>query len=408
VNPSAKTVTISGTPTVSGTYTYTITTSGHTDPCTEKTITGTVTVNPLPVVTLGNCSNLCVGSTCTLLLSSTMDGTWESNDEDIATVDPYTGVVTGVVAGVEAKTTTFTFENTSTGCASKTDPLTVKPKPVIDDIEELEVCSDETFTVLTANIIGTVPEGTTYAWSPSSPINATPINDTPTNTTNAQIKVVYTVTPTADGCPGATFTVTVPVNPRPDINNIPLLEICSGEPFYFTPINGINNIVPDNDGTTTNYTWSKPIVTDIEGIDGGNGQKISSLELINKTNEVRYVVYTVKPKTDKGCTGDDFTVTVQVNPRPDIKPIIHNEICSGKDFSVKPENGVLHGIVPANTTYTWLEPIVTDITGYTTNVTTTDIDGREAGNDANVSEISSPELINNTHEARNVVRNGTG
>jgi hypothetical protein len=40
---TAKTVTISGTPTASGTYT--ITTSGHTAPCTAATISGTVTRN---------------------------------------------------------------------------------------------------------------------------------------------------------------------------------------------------------------------------------------------------------------------------------------------------------------------------------------------------------------------------
>ena len=46
VDPSAKTVTISGTPSATGTYT--ITTSGHTAPCSAKVITGTVTVTPRP------------------------------------------------------------------------------------------------------------------------------------------------------------------------------------------------------------------------------------------------------------------------------------------------------------------------------------------------------------------------
>ncbi|MFH6998491.1 beta strand repeat-containing protein, partial [Flavobacterium sp. FlaQc-57] len=46
VDTDAKTVTISGTPTTNGTYS--ITTVGHTAPCTEKTITGTITMNSLP------------------------------------------------------------------------------------------------------------------------------------------------------------------------------------------------------------------------------------------------------------------------------------------------------------------------------------------------------------------------
>ncbi len=36
------------------------------------------------------------------------------------------------------------------------------------------------------------------------------------NTTNAQVSVIYTVLPvSALGCQGASFTVTVPVNPQP-------------------------------------------------------------------------------------------------------------------------------------------------------------------------------------------------
>ena len=51
INTTNKTVTISGTPTESGTYT--ITTSGHAEPCTAATIAGAVIVNPLPIVDLG-------------------------------------------------------------------------------------------------------------------------------------------------------------------------------------------------------------------------------------------------------------------------------------------------------------------------------------------------------------------
>ena len=50
VNTGAKTVTISGTPTASGTYT--ITTSGHTPPCTAATIQGTITVNAASTISL--------------------------------------------------------------------------------------------------------------------------------------------------------------------------------------------------------------------------------------------------------------------------------------------------------------------------------------------------------------------
>ena len=43
-NTSTKVITISGTPTTVGSYTYTITTTGHTAPCTEVAISGSVKV----------------------------------------------------------------------------------------------------------------------------------------------------------------------------------------------------------------------------------------------------------------------------------------------------------------------------------------------------------------------------
>jgi len=48
VDTTAKTVTISGTPTTGGTYT--ITTTGNATPCTAGSISGTITVNPFPSV----------------------------------------------------------------------------------------------------------------------------------------------------------------------------------------------------------------------------------------------------------------------------------------------------------------------------------------------------------------------
>ncbi|MBK9453132.1 MAG: hypothetical protein IPN95_27755 [Bacteroidetes bacterium] len=47
---AANTVTISGTPTASGTFTYTVTTTGG---CPPATTTGTITVTPLNTVAAG-------------------------------------------------------------------------------------------------------------------------------------------------------------------------------------------------------------------------------------------------------------------------------------------------------------------------------------------------------------------
>ena len=51
ISYNASSGTISGTPTTAGTFTYTITTSGHTAPCAAVTATGTITVNQASTLT---------------------------------------------------------------------------------------------------------------------------------------------------------------------------------------------------------------------------------------------------------------------------------------------------------------------------------------------------------------------
>ena len=61
---TASSGTISGTPTSSGAFTYTITTSGHTAPCKAVTATGTITVNAVPAQpsTITGSTNVCASA----------------------------------------------------------------------------------------------------------------------------------------------------------------------------------------------------------------------------------------------------------------------------------------------------------------------------------------------------------
>ncbi len=111
---SIATVTNAGVVTgVSGgtaTFTFTQTSTG----CSRTTTA--VTINALPVVTAP--ATVCIGSTATL--SPTTGGTWTSSNNTRATVTN-AGVITGVSAGA----VTFTFTQTSTGCAATTSVVNV-------------------------------------------------------------------------------------------------------------------------------------------------------------------------------------------------------------------------------------------------------------------------------------------
>ncbi|MDB4303497.1 Ig-like domain-containing protein, partial [Desulfosarcina sp.] len=118
-NPTIATINNSGLVTAvsDGSATFTFTTTGTS--CAASS--STVTVNPLPVI-VGN-DDVCVGST--INLTSSLGGTWASSDPSIATIDPNTGLVTGVAFG----DVTITFMATGTLCSS-TKNITASPVPV--------------------------------------------------------------------------------------------------------------------------------------------------------------------------------------------------------------------------------------------------------------------------------------
>ncbi|NBX79068.1 MAG: hypothetical protein EBQ94_01615, partial [Flavobacteriales bacterium] len=163
-----------------------------------------------------------------------------------------------------AVTASYTVTPTSGTCAGNpfTLVVTVSPRPVVSN-ESTTICSGGTFAVTPASGgSNVIPAGTTYSWAAPSVTgitgtvagtNAPVIGGSLTNTTNAPINVTYTVTPTVGGCAGATFNVTVTVEPRPAVSSM-TVAVCTDNTFNITPVNTTNGIVPA--GTT--YSWAAP------------------------------------------------------------------------------------------------------------------------------------------------------
>jgi uncharacterized protein YjdB len=86
------------------------------------TTTGVVTVTALPAALTGN-NAICLGGT-TVFSSTDMGGSWTSSNTAIASVDPVTGVISGVGAG----SATITYSYSSIGCIT-TKNVTVNPLP---------------------------------------------------------------------------------------------------------------------------------------------------------------------------------------------------------------------------------------------------------------------------------------
>src|SRR5690606_31571922 len=65
-------VTITGIPSVAGTYNYTVTTTGG---CPPATATGTITVDPLNTIAAGTSQTVCLNSTITNITLATTSAT---------------------------------------------------------------------------------------------------------------------------------------------------------------------------------------------------------------------------------------------------------------------------------------------------------------------------------------------
>ena len=267
----------------------------------------------------------------------------------------------------------YTITPTMNGCVGNafTFKSVVNPKPVITN-QTITICSGSKTNFSPSNTNGNIiPANTKYTWTVANQLSVNGetnsstalalINDSLVNTTNTAQTVVYTVTPISGvngACIGATFTLTVIVNPMPFVANQTSV-ICSGNAFTISPTNGSGNIVP----SPITYTWSTPVVNPVGSVNGSsiatNSSSISQV-LTTTSNTSGQVTYTITPST-ANCTGLPFTATITVQP----KPIISNQaliICSSDTFNLNLVNG--NGLtVPAGTTYTWTISNNTNITG---------------------------------------------
>ena len=187
--------------------------------------------------------------------------------------------------------------------------ITVNPKPDIEDVNE-DVCNDFLYVYQPSTNGGysqydIVPANTTYSWSAPAAITGVTgllsgsgesnFNAQIVNSTNAEVTVTYTVTPTTtnqDGstCEGQTFDVTLNVGPNMDIVD-QTAQICSGQQFFVTPINGLNgNIIP----SPVYYTWNTPTSLNVGNLASNIGQPTNvSGSPTNATPQSQLAVYEV-------------------------------------------------------------------------------------------------------------------
>lgn len=233
-----------------------------------------ITINPLPDLKITAAKPaLCIGESTTLTATGANTYTWA----------PATGLSATTGATVTAnptKTTTYTVtgKNTATGCTSTTTiEVVVNPLPVVSiSSPSTEICLGQGTATLTAS------GADTYTWSPALGLDKTDGNVV---TASPAATTTYTVTGinAQTGCSN-TATVTVTVNPLPEVDAGPNRPVCDNP----TPLK--------LQGSPAGGTWSgEHVSTDGTFIPNGKGDFILTYTYANA----------------KGCTNSDkVTITV--------------------------------------------------------------------------------------------------
>ena len=221
---SAGVFTISGTPTQSGNFSYTVTATG---PCTSPSLGGTITVNPAPVVNgiqpVTYCNN---ASGSEIDFSSPNAGVTYQWTSTANVGFGLSGTLDHIPSFTAANTTnspvTATVSVTATGSsctgAATTFTVTVNPTPVVNSVTAQTYCSGGTGSV---SFVSPTTGGTvTYSWSSDINVgfglsgNGDIGPFTATNNTAGAITANVTVKPYFNGCGGSSKTFTITVYPN--------------------------------------------------------------------------------------------------------------------------------------------------------------------------------------------------
>ncbi len=320
--------------------TYSVTTTDTLTGCTNSTISNVI-VNPLAVATASPLQlSICSNNNAQISLSSNIGGTtfnWTVNAPS-----GISGAVDGSGNQINQNLTTtlnnidsviYTITPTASNCpgTSIIATVVVNPIPVVN-VTPLQqtICSGDTALPITffSNV-----SGTTFSWTASAPSSITGYQSSGTgnipsmklnNTSNNTGTVIYTVTPSANGCTGNSVQASVIVNPSPTVNNTPLIQhICSGS--------ASNQVVLTSGVPNTNFNWSVINSGVITGFTPSGSNIIPSQILYNNSNNADTVVYHIIPSVNSGvlCPGKSSDYLIVVHPVPYASFAMNNTIgCS--------------------------------------------------------------------------------
>ncbi len=312
--------------TVAGNYSVIITDTVTT--CVSDSATGTLTINPVPTVTVSS-PPVCAGNSATVTATPNPAGnynfvwTFPAGATDPGNVASFSTSIPGSYSVI--------VTNTVTTCPSSSVSTTVviNPIPVVA-IVSAPVCSGQNATVTATP---SVPGNYNYQWS--VPSSATNPGNVATFSTAVAGSYSLIITDSSTNCPSASTAVTVVINPTPTVTVTSSL-ICSGGTATITA-------TPGSPGTYS-YAWTVPS----GAADPGN---------VNTFTTTTPGTYSVQI-TDTITTCVSTTAgTVTINPPPTVT-VNNPSVCPGLDAIITATPGTT-----GTYSYAWTVPVGANLPG---------------------------------------------
>jgi gliding motility-associated-like protein len=150
-----------------------------------------------------------------------------------------------------------------------------------------------------------------------------------TNTSTTPLDVVYSFIPlSSDNCSGASFSVTVTVNPEPEVQNQSAI-ICSES--------SVDLLLGDDIDGPSVVSYDLTTITPSSGLVGASGNAVVATNLTsdaialdvwtNTSTTPLDVVYSFIPYDIADCIGASFTVTLTIYPLPVPEPVVLSSQC---------------------------------------------------------------------------------
>ena len=247
----------------------TITVNGTVNGCSDDASVS-LTVNPIPTVSISGNTTVCQGDLVTLTANGNIGG---------GTYLWSTGATTASIELSPSASASVTVVYSVNGCSSSvaSHSITVNPKPVVTISGDLEICNGETVTL-------TASGADTYVWSTGA--TTASIELSPSANTNV------TVTGTTNGCTSDVVTANLVVNASAPVSISGNTSVCPGESVVLTA------------SGSGSYLWSTGETTQSITVTPTGSQAVSVQAINNGCSSNAQVVLSVSSGPNVEITGN--------------------------------------------------------------------------------------------------------